>query len=348
MLCYITFQQAQQAGRCGRGRLQPEALSIIVCFDSPVDQYYASHPEELFRRDTEQATLQTNNPYILRSHLLCAALEVPLNYDFSFAEDELWGDGYAEAIQYLMFRPTCSEIPSGMRADKTFIVLLVLLKKMCCFLCTCIDANVINLNTIQSKTYEHAKLVKHVVEVALPTAKYCRSVYKLHPYITNPARDVNLRACDPATFQVIVEAFVSHNMNGSGTNILTNGSVLGNVGYSRAFYELHEGAIYLHQGKQYLITHLSLDSLFAKCIPVRVPYHTAAHDHFQIDILRQLHGNGLCGFGMATVKCSVSGYVKIFRDGGNGSRVVWGGDCSLPQLVSFKYFDRGICCPIYV
>jgi hypothetical protein len=138
MLCYITFQQAQQAGRCGRGRLQPEALSIIVCFDSPVDQYYACHPEELFRRDTEQATLQTNNPYILRSHLLCAALEVPLNYDFSFAEDELWGDGYAEAIQYLMFRPTCSEISSGMRADKTFIVLLVLLKKMCCFLCTCI------------------------------------------------------------------------------------------------------------------------------------------------------------------------------------------------------------------
>lgn len=110
--------------------------------------------------------------------------------------------------------------------------------------------------------------------------------------------------------------------------------MLGNVGYSRAFYELHEGAVYLHQGRQYLVTMLCLEALFARCTPVRLPYHTAAHSHHHIDVLRRLHACGVCGFGMVTIRSSVTGFVKIFREGGgSGSRAVWGGECSLPQLV---------------
>ena len=77
-------------------------MSFIVCFDSPVDQFYATHPEELFHRPTEKVSLQINNPYILRSHILCAANEVPLHYNFSFPEEKLWGDGYDDAVNYLL------------------------------------------------------------------------------------------------------------------------------------------------------------------------------------------------------------------------------------------------------
>ena len=127
--------------------------------------------------------------------------------------------------------------------------------------------------------------------------------------------------------------------------------MLGTVGYSRAFFELHEGAIYLHQAKQYLVTRLCLHSLFATVLPVRVPYHTAAHTHFLIDVLRQLHGREVCGFGMVTVKSNVSGYSKIFgSSGGGGSgRAEWGGECSLPQLVRLKESENSgasCCCTV--
>jgi hypothetical protein len=212
--------------------------------------------------------------------------------------------------------------------------------------------NTIRLGAVRT-SYEHHTLVEHRVPVVDGTSAV---VCRLHPFITHPAREVNIRSCEPATFQVIVEAFASHSSSpdtgtgglqyqhqhqhsttvpGHGSESVLGGSVLGHVGYSRAFFELHEGAIYLHQGRQYLVTHLCLQALFAKCIPVRVPYYTAAHNDFQIDILRQLHGNEVCGFGMVTVKSNVSGYSKVFRDsGGSGRRSVWGGECSLPQLVS--------------
>lgn len=141
MCLYVACLQAQQAGRCGRSLGSPESLSIIVCFDSPVDQYYAAHPQTLFPPPSPPPPSPTPlheqkqgqcNPYILRSHLLCAAHEIPLNHfhhhhdctssscfssssslsssslSFSFSEEELWGEGYHEALQYLLASPPAS------------------------------------------------------------------------------------------------------------------------------------------------------------------------------------------------------------------------------------------------
>lgn len=137
--CVVSlWGQAQQSGRCGRGRDQPEALSIIVCFDSPVDQYYALHPRELFARGTEPTSLRTNNPYVLRAHLLCAAYEVPLR-DFDrpspalqgggFSEEALWGGGYQQALDYLLCSPLPQPIPAP-SADGSPIAGLVKLSLM--------------------------------------------------------------------------------------------------------------------------------------------------------------------------------------------------------------------------
>jgi DEAD/DEAH box helicase domain-containing protein len=66
----------QQAGRSGRGRGQ--ALSILVTADTPLDQYFARHPQDLFGRPHEQARCDPANPYVLADQVACAAFESPI------------------------------------------------------------------------------------------------------------------------------------------------------------------------------------------------------------------------------------------------------------------------------
>lgn len=66
----------QQAGRAGRGR--EDALIALVAHPNPLDQYFAQHPGRFFSSPLESALLNPENPHVLRGHLICAALELPL------------------------------------------------------------------------------------------------------------------------------------------------------------------------------------------------------------------------------------------------------------------------------
>lgn len=67
----------QQAGRAGRQHTQ-QSMAVIVCFDSPLDQYFARRPTELFELKPESVCVNPNNPKVLKQHLLCAARELAL------------------------------------------------------------------------------------------------------------------------------------------------------------------------------------------------------------------------------------------------------------------------------
>ena len=67
----------QQAGRSGR--TQGEALSFLVAWDNPLDQYFMRHPKDFFARGFEYVLVNPENQYICKSHLLCAAWERPLD-----------------------------------------------------------------------------------------------------------------------------------------------------------------------------------------------------------------------------------------------------------------------------
>ncbi|HKW50190.1 MAG TPA: DEAD/DEAH box helicase, partial [Candidatus Eisenbacteria bacterium] len=69
----------QQAGRAGRS--QTPALALVIAYDDPIDQYLMRHPEHFFRQTPENAVLDPENPYVLASHLACAAYELPLTPD---------------------------------------------------------------------------------------------------------------------------------------------------------------------------------------------------------------------------------------------------------------------------
>ncbi|MCX7776623.1 MAG: DEAD/DEAH box helicase [Armatimonadetes bacterium] len=66
----------QQVGRAGRTK---EGLAILIATSNPLDQYIVNHPEYLFGQPVEKAIVNVNNPYILASHLLCAAYEQVLS-----------------------------------------------------------------------------------------------------------------------------------------------------------------------------------------------------------------------------------------------------------------------------
>jgi DEAD/DEAH box helicase domain-containing protein len=66
----------QQAGRAGRAG-QP-SLAVVVPRDEPLDQYYASHPNDFFAKPHEAALVNPGNPNILGPHVGCAAYEIPL------------------------------------------------------------------------------------------------------------------------------------------------------------------------------------------------------------------------------------------------------------------------------
>lgn len=78
----------QQSGRAGRGGRN--SVTIMVCFDSPIEQFFLRGPERLFRKMPEAALVDTQNPSVLRAHAICAAAEAPLSpWDLRVFGDEL-------------------------------------------------------------------------------------------------------------------------------------------------------------------------------------------------------------------------------------------------------------------
>jgi len=66
----------QQAGRAGRR--QGESLVFMIAGLDPIDQWFVRHPESLFGSSPENAVIETDNPYIVARHLICAAYELPV------------------------------------------------------------------------------------------------------------------------------------------------------------------------------------------------------------------------------------------------------------------------------
>ncbi len=86
----------QQMGRAGRGTRR--AAAVLVAGDDQLDQWYATHPEELFTRAAESAVVNPQNPFVLEPHVGCAAHELPLTPD----DDDWFGPGLDDAVLALV------------------------------------------------------------------------------------------------------------------------------------------------------------------------------------------------------------------------------------------------------
>lgn len=193
----------QQAGRSGRRT--GESLSVLIGLNNPLDQYVMRHPEFLFHRNSENALTDPSNPYVLKSHVLCAAWELPLTE----ADERSWGASFAEARDALQ--------EEG----------LLMLRK--------------------GKWY-------------------------VAPDIAYPAERVNIRSTSSLQYTIL--------------DTSQDDSLLETVEASVAFSQIHPGAIYLHQGRSYLVTELDLVSHVAYVMPTDAPYYTQAKELTDLQVLK--------------------------------------------------------------
>ncbi len=98
------------------------------------------------------------------------------------------------------------------------------------------------------------------------------------------------------------------------------GSLLGLVERDRAYSTVHEGAVYLHLGEQYLVESLSLEDRVAVVSPTRVEWYTQAKKESETTIEESQRADVRLGvelhFGRVSVTEQVVGYArKAVRDG---------------------------------
>ena len=125
-----------------------------------------------------------------------------------------------------------------------------------------------------------------------------------HAARKQPHRRVNLRSIG-----------VSWTLYDSGT-----GSPIGTVSGGQVYGECHDGAIYLHRGRQYLIAGRDAAKGHIHAEAVEVPYYTRTKTDKETEILDTLRSRPMPGFlaklGRLKVRSQVVGYEKIrARDG---------------------------------
>ncbi len=220
----------QQAGRSGRGKAR--SLSFLIALDNPLDQYFMRHPDSFFQKSFENALVNPENTYILKSHLLCAAWELPLNS----SDEGFFGDGFMREIEEL--------VGQG------------LLRK---------------------------RLGR----------------WHISPAIAYPAQEVNIRAASGEIIALM--------------NTATD-SLLETVEAGTALFQLHPGAVYLHQGEAYLVTELDLPGRTARAEPARVPYYTIAREINDLHVLktesRKSYGRTNVCLGEVEITTTVVGFKR--------------------------------------
>jgi DEAD/DEAH box helicase domain-containing protein len=119
------------------------------------------------------------------------------------------------------------------------------------------------------------------------------------PSISYPAQDINIRATSGQNYAVI-----------DGRD----GCLLETVEASVAFFQIHPGSIYLHQGESYLITELDLARRIAWAEPKPVDYYTQTMEIHDIRVTKLLEQKDCHGvkvyFGDVDVTVTVVGFKR--------------------------------------
>jgi DEAD/DEAH box helicase domain-containing protein len=117
--------------------------------------------------------------------------------------------------------------------------------------------------------------------------------------VTYPAEGVNIRSTSDALYQVVDEK---------------SGALLETVDSAVAYAQLHQGAVYLHQGDPYVITKLDIPSKTAFARHHAEPYYTVTRDITDIAIeklvSRKVVGGTAVHLGQVDVSRTVVGFRK--------------------------------------
>ncbi|KAI9248872.1 P-loop containing nucleoside triphosphate hydrolase protein [Phascolomyces articulosus] len=132
--------------------------------------------------------------------------------------------------------------------------------------------------------------------------------YRPHPrFRPYPAQFVNIRNITEEIYTVID---VTSNRN----------IVLEEIEASRAAFEIYEGAIFIHQGKPYLVEELNVEKRYAKVHLTRVNWTTRQRDYTNVNVLTTSMAKPIgspknrrntVGYGKVQIETVVFGYYKL-------------------------------------
>ncbi len=99
------------------------------------------------------------------------------------------------------------------------------------------------------------------------------------PGANHPASDVNIRSSSSVHFTIV--------------SIDRAGEVLGTVDGASAYEVVHPGAVYLHAGESYVVTHLDIDGLTAYVERSEVNYYTSPGSHINVEVQQTLESKSI-------------------------------------------------------
>jgi len=123
--------------------------------------------------------------------------------------------------------------------------------------------------------------------------------WHVSPAIAYPAQGINIRSTSGENFAIVDTS---------------TGSLLETVEASVAFFQIHPGAIYLHQGESYLVNELDLVGRTAYAVPTTATYYTQTKELNDLHIIRVLRdksgGQTRVYLGEVEVTTTVVGFKK--------------------------------------
>jgi len=126
-----------------------------------------------------------------------------------------------------------------------------------------------------------------------------RGRWYLAPSIAYPAQRINIRSTSGENYSIIDTS---------------NGDLLETIEANVAFFQVHPGAIYLHQGEPYLVEELDLATRTAYTRPTDANYYTQVKDLTDLHIIRVLRSKSVRGtkvyLGEVEVTTTVVGFRK--------------------------------------
>jgi DEAD/DEAH box helicase domain-containing protein len=144
----------------------------------------------------------------------------------------------------------------------------------------------------------------------------------------NPTLEVSLRTAD--VHAVVIES--CEESEDEGAVVLVPTHVIGHLDRASAPVWLYEGAIYLHDGQQYLVKKLDWEAGRARVVPVAVDYYTQASQstriHIETVVGEEHHENASLAHGEVLLTTRVSSYRRLRL--GTQEHLGWG-QVNLPE-----------------
>ncbi len=125
-----------------------------------------------------------------------------------------------------------------------------------------------------------------------------RGHWYLAPTVDYPAQDINIRSTSSKNY-ALVEA--------------PTGRLLEEIEDANAFFQVHPGAMYLHQGESYLVTALDLASRTAYAAASDAPYYTQTKDITEIRVIETFEEKRVNDIGVYLGEVEVTTTVLGFR-----------------------------------